>query len=59
MITLVDWNGESISYRGTLQDAIELFKISKDTYSKIYLDGKLAVEWKLVGEEYECVCFEV
>lgn len=59
MITLIDWDGASISYHGTLQDAIELFHISKDCYWKVCLDGKVIIEWKLVGGKYECISFEI
>lgn len=59
MITLIDWDGASISYYGTLQDAINLFKISQDCYWKVCADGKIVAEWKLVGGKYECISFEV
>jgi hypothetical protein len=58
VITLVDWNGASISYRGTLSDAINLFKISQDCYWKVCVDSKTVAEWKLIGDRYECIYFK-
>ena len=58
MVTLIDYDGSSLSYNGTLEDAITIFHINKDCYWKICVDGQVVMEWKLAGGQYECIHYE-